>query len=83
MTQNQSSVRGQLSNYRQALESIEPSRANWGKVEAWVASVRPFLRRNFGDDLSDFERLTERPNWRWLTGASPQSNRITPRCPLC
>ncbi len=56
-------VRGHLEKYRSELLVIEPSRSNWGAVEAWETGFRLFLRRQLPQDLGDFDELTKGPRW--------------------
>ena len=61
---DQSSIREQLKRYREELFGIEPTKGNWPVCSAWIAKVRPFIRRHFPSDLSDFNNLARTPDWR-------------------
>src|SRR4051812_31228996 len=60
-------VRQQLEAYRSDLVHLPTYWRNWSYFEAWIAGVRPFLRRHFPDDLPDFENLARKPEWLPLT----------------
>jgi len=71
------STHEQLRTFRQQLACIEPLWSNWSSIESWIASVRPFLRRFFPDDLDDFNELAKPPQWLSLPGVGgPEGDRL-------
>src|SRR2546423_956638 len=60
MSQNMSD---KLEQYRTDLQSVEATRANWGQFETWAEGSRRSIRRNIPNELSDFERIVQSPEW--------------------
>ena len=52
-----------LKQFRQKLTTFAVQRLTWGSFETWVATISPFLRRYFPDDIKHFEELTKTPEW--------------------
>jgi predicted nucleotide-binding protein len=59
--------REQLERFRAELSSIPGQQKFWGQIESWAVGVRPFLRRNYPQDLADFTDLMREPRWVTLS----------------
>ena len=72
------SPRSELKTIRNKLSEIETiDLASWPKVETWIASATPLIRKRFPEHLEDFEKVCAAPGWsfspRVSTGGDPWS----------
>ena len=53
----------ELRKHRAGLLSLESRQGLWSRFETWAEAFRRFVRRNFAEEVADFERLMQSPKW--------------------
>lgn len=69
------SARAQLEALRGKLAAIAPVDADtWPRVDAWVASATPVIRKHFPDHFEDFRSVSAMPSWTYLPRVMSQGD---------